>query len=78
MDPLTIIGVVASVIKTAVDLGPTVIKGIEDAKPFADAIVRTLTGGEVTPEQLAELEAQIAALSAQLQAPMEGEDDGTV
>lgn len=75
MDVAQIITVVAGVLKTAVDLGPTVIKGVEDAKPFAEAIVGMLKGTNVTDDQLAELEAKITALSSQLQAPLPPEDE---
>lgn len=70
MDALAVITTVAGVIKTAVDIGPTVIKTIDDAKPFAEALYRALTGNEITGDQLAELEVRIAALSAELQQPL--------
>ena len=76
MDPITVIAAVSQVIKVAVDLGPTVIKVAEDATPFAQAIYTTLTGGKITQEQLDSLEAQITALSVQLQTPMDQEDEG--
>ena len=74
MDPATIIATVATVIKTAVDVGPSIIKGVEDATPFAQAIYDTLTGGTITQAQLDSLTAQIKVLSDQLQAPMDQED----
>jgi hypothetical protein len=73
MDAATIeeiITVVASVIKTAVDLGPTIIKAAKDAEPFAANIVNTIIGKETTKDELAQLEAAIADLSAQLQATL--------
>lgn len=81
MDPATviqIITVVGAVVKEAVELGPTVIKTVEDAKPFAEAIVNTILGKEVTVADLTALEAQIAALSAQLQEPLPPEQPDDV
>lgn len=75
MNAAAIIAAIAQGIKLAVDVGPSVIKGIEDAKPFAEAIYNTLKGENVTEEDLAALEARLAALSAQLHTPMEGEED---
>lgn len=73
MDPVQIgqiITVVAGAIKTAVDLGPIVIKGVEDAKPFAQVIVSTILGREITVDELSGLEQQLATLSAQFQQPL--------
>lgn len=69
MDP-ALIGAIATIIDSAVKLGPVVIKGIEDAKPFAEAIVEAILGGPTTPEKLDALEAKIKALSDQLQADL--------
>lgn len=76
MDTAAIIAAIAAILKTAVDLGPTVIKGIEDARPFAEAIASLIKGTDVTQDQLDELEAKVTALSDQLQAPLPP-DDGT-
>lgn len=69
MDAALVVAI-ASIIESAVKLGPIVIKGVEDAKPFAEAIVEAILGGPTTPEKLDALEAKIAALSAQLQADL--------
>ena len=70
MEAAAIITTIASIIKTVVDLTPTVIKGIEDARPFAEAIFKTLKGDkEITQEELTELEARMTDLSNQLQLP---------
>lgn len=69
MDPATI-ATIATVIKTAVDLGPTIIKGIQDAEPFAKAIIDTLQGKTPSQDDLAQLEAHIQNLSDQLQQPL--------
>lgn len=70
-----VIAIVAAVIKEAVDLGPTIIKLANDAKPFAEKIVETLTGGrEVSQEELDKLLTDVRALSSQLQAPYVGHD----
>ena len=74
MDPATITAI-AGLIKTAVELGPVVIKGIDDAKPFAEAAINFILGGQVTQERLDELEAKRQALSAQLQALQPPADD---
>lgn len=70
MNP-ALIASIASIIKTLVDVGPDVIKGVQDAKPFAQQIVKSLFGKEeISNEDLAELEAKIDSLAAQLQEPL--------
>jgi len=76
MDPATIISTIGTVITEAVQLGPTVIKAAEDAEPFAQLIYGLFTGTNVTQAQLDALQANLAALSAQLQEPLLP-DDGT-
>lgn len=76
MDPTTIITTIATVINEAVTLGPTVVKAVEDARPFAQLIYGLFTGSNVTQAQVDDLLAQLDALSAQLQAPLP-DDDGT-
>jgi hypothetical protein len=76
MDPTTIITTIATVINEAVTLGPIVIKGVEDAEPFAKLIYGLFTGTNVTADQITILQQQLAALSAQLQDPLPP-DDGT-
>lgn len=76
MDALAIINLIATVIKTAVDLTPAIIKTAEDAAPFAQAIYNSLIKGEkVTKEDLEALEARITELSNQLQKPLPPEED---
>lgn len=71
MSATSIISAISSVIKVAVDLTPMVIKTIEDAKPFAQAIYDTLIGDkDITQEELEILQAKILELSNQLQAPL--------
>lgn len=71
MDPASIIALISSVIKLAVDVGPGVIKAVEDAAPFAEAIYENLIHGQVvTPDQMASLEAKLQALSDDLQTPL--------
>lgn len=79
MDPVavaTVIETIAKVINEAVILGPTVIKAVEDAKPFAQVIYGLFTGTNVTQAQVDDLLAQLDALADQLEAPLP-EDDGT-
>lgn len=79
MDPATIITLIGTVIKTAVDLTPAVIKTVSDAEPFAQTIWNNLVNKKViTPEDLSTLEAQLTALSAQLQAPLPAEQPDDV
>ncbi len=76
MDALTIITAIAGVIKTAVELTPTIIKTVNDAKPFAEAIYNTvIKGNEVSEDQLKELEDRITQLSNQLQLPLPPEEE---
>ena len=76
MDALTIITAIAGVIKTAVELTPTVIKTVNDAKPFAEAIYNSIIkGNEVTEDQLKELEDRLTELSNQLQLPLPPEEE---
>lgn len=57
-------------VKTVVDNGPTLIKTIEDAKPFVRSIVASLTGRNLTDQEIADLEAHLDRLSAELQEPL--------
>lgn len=71
MDAQAIITLIGTVIKTAVDLTPSVIKTVQDAEPFAKAIWDDLVNKKtITPEDMAALEAKLAALSARLQDPL--------
>lgn len=67
---IEIINAIAAVINTAVQLGPRVVKTVEDARPFAQAIHKLFEGDHVSQQQLEDLHAQIKALSAKLQAPL--------
>ncbi len=75
MDTATIINIISGILKTVVDLGPTVIKATEDARPFAEAIWNTLKGTTITQDQLDALEARITELSKQLQEPLPPDDE---
>jgi len=66
-----VVETVAKIIYQVSTLTPVVIKTIEDAKPFAQAIYDTLIGDkDITPEELAILQAKVLELSNQLQAPL--------
>lgn len=77
MDTAAVIAAVAAAIKAAVDLTPAIIRTVQDATPFAEAIIRTVSGETISPDQLDALDAQIAALSAALQAPLAPDDGST-
>lgn len=71
MDPATIIALIGTVIKTAVDLTPSVIKTVQDAEPFAVTIWNNLVNKKViTQADLDTLAAELTALSIQLQEPL--------
>ena len=79
MDPVsvtTIISTISSVINEAVVLGPTVIKAVDDAKPFAELIYGLFTGTNVTQQQVDDLLANLDSLSDQLEVDLPP-DDGT-
>lgn len=79
MDVGAILAVISTVIKTAVDLGPSVIKLEQDAEPFALLIWDKLVNKKViTPQDIMALEAKLTALSAQLQAPLPPEQPDDV
>lgn len=75
METSAIIATISAVIKAAVDLTPLIISTVEDAKPFAEEIVKLLSGGstKITQADLDALEARVDALSAQLQVPLPDE-----
>lgn len=71
MDAAAIILLISKVINTAVQIGPTVIETVEDAIPFGKLIYDNLVSGKpVTQAQMDALDAQIAALSNELQQPL--------
>lgn len=67
---IQIAGVVAKGIKILVDLGPDIIKTVDDAKPFATRLVNAIQGKKVTVNELASLEAHIDEMAAELQEPL--------
>ena len=70
-DALTVLNTISTVIKAAVDLTPVVIKTVEDATPFAQAIYNYLIKGEeITQEDLNILIERLKDLSDQLQKPL--------
>lgn len=74
METAAIITAVAGIIKGLIDNGPTIIKTVEDAKPFAQAIYHALKGDNITQDQLTELEARITNLSNELQKELPPEE----
>ncbi len=79
MDAIAILNLIGTVIKTAVDLTPSVIKTVEDAEPFAKLIWDHLVNKKViTQADLDELDTKLAALSARIQADIPPEQDDDV
>lgn len=58
-------------------IGPTLIKTVEDAEPFAQALIDAFHGRTLTDAGIAALEADLAALSQQLQKPLPVDDGKT-
>lgn len=66
-----ILALIAQILPLAIQAFPTVIKTVEDLRPFATQLFTTFSGGkEITPEQQGALEALLADLSSQLQQPL--------
>lgn len=70
MDTTAILATVSAIIKVAVDVGPSVIDGVEKAQPFAQEIYGIFTGQNATQDTLDAALARVMALSDQLQAPL--------
>ena len=70
MDLATALATVLTVIKTLAEVEPILVQGVNDLKPFAVALYEKLTGQTISDADLTALEAQVDALSAELQAPM--------
>lgn len=67
MDKEAIVAVISSVIKVAVDVGPGLIKTVEEARPFAEQIVSLFSGEHVTQDKLDALLTSANSISADLQ-----------
>lgn len=66
-----ILALIAQILPIAIQSFPTVIKGIEDVRPFATQLFKGLTGKtEITAEEQAALEEMLTDLSDQLQQPL--------
>lgn len=71
MDPLTIIALVGKAVSLAIQLFPTVVKTIADARPFAERLFKAIKGDDtITPEEQESLEAELQRLSDELQLPL--------
>lgn len=75
MSGLEIIALIVAALKGAADVGPIVIKTAAGAKPFIMHLVAGLLGRELAPDEQAKIEAQIDALSAQLQTRLPPADE---
>ena len=74
MDPATLTAI-ANVINAAVQIGPSVIKGVEDALPFAQAIYNNLFNKTtITQADLDALDAQVQAMVDQALTPLPPDD----
>ncbi len=79
MDTAAIITLIATVVKEAVDIGPSVIATVEDATPYAKLVWDHLVNKKVITEaDLANLEAGLAATSAKIQADLPAQQDDDV
>lgn len=76
MDPMTALSTVLTVVNTLAKLEPTFVAAWNNVKPFGVALYEKLTGQTISDADLVTLEAQLDALSAQLQEPLPP-DDGT-
>lgn len=71
MDAASIIALIAKVVQTAVQVGPTVIQTVEDAAPFAEAIYNNLVSGTtVTQAQMDALDADLTELANEVLQPL--------
>ena len=71
MDAVAIINAIAAAVKVAVDVGPSVIKAVEDAEPFATAIYDLIVKGtQITQADLDALEAKVDELADELLEPL--------
>ena len=74
MDPATLTAI-ANVINAAVQIDPSVIKGVEDALPFAQAIYNNLFNKTtITQADLDALDAQVQAMVDQALTPLPPDD----
>lgn len=69
MEAAVIVGAVTAIANLIVTAAPLVIEAKENAKPFAEAIVNMLKGGNFTQEDIDNLLAQANTLSTQIQSP---------
>lgn len=67
MDPITIINAINAIANLIVTAAPLVLEAEKNAKPFAEAIVNMVKGGDLTQDDVDRLIAQANALSAQIQ-----------
>ncbi len=66
-----IIALIAQILPIAIQSFPTVLKGIEDLRPFATQLFKGLSGKtDVTQEEQDAIEAMLTDLSDQLQEPL--------
>lgn len=66
-----ILALIAQILPVAIQAFPTVLKTVEDIRPFATQLFITLSGGQpITQAQQDALEALLTDLSGQLQQPL--------
>ena len=70
MNAAAIVSIILSVLQTANTAAPIVLRGIEDAKPFAVDLWKRITGKDPDPADEAAIDAALAALTARLEEPL--------
>lgn len=70
MNAIAIAAAVLEALRVASEAAPIVIKGIEDAKPFAVNLWKSLTGQEPSPADEAAIDAMLASLTDRLEEPL--------
>lgn len=67
---MAILTTVLTAVEVLMKVMPSVMKTVDDVRPFAESFFAQLKGEELSDEDLIELEAKIDDLAAQLQVPL--------
>ena len=68
------VAAVAAILAKIMQAAPIVLNGVEAAYPLAEKLISLIQGGDITPEQQAEVEAMVDDLFSQLQQPLPADD----